>query len=46
MNFRIDAASKVLRNIKYDSILDVGCRRCDLKNSIEDNKDYNGCDLF
>jgi|SaaInlStandDraft_5_1057022.scaffolds.fasta_scaffold04120_5 hypothetical protein len=46
MNFRIEAASSILESVKYKSILDVGCRRCDLKNVLTEGKEYYGCDLF
>ena len=46
MNFRINNTIKILESLEYDSVLDVGCRRCDLKKGLNSSKAYFGCDLF
>ena len=37
---------KYLKVLSTNQSLDVGCRECDLKSVLADDKDYYGCDLF
>ena len=45
-NFRIDAASSAINGFGVTSLLDVGCRGCELQKAISEKIDYFGNDLF
>lgn len=43
---RIALAARILRNLQYKSLLDVGCREGDLMDEVPSNVEYAGADLF
>jgi hypothetical protein len=46
MDERIKRTAKKINEIMPDSLLDIGCRSCELKSIIDDSIEYEGCDIF
>ena len=46
MNFRVQSAKKILKDIQIDNLLDVGCRDCSLRSVLPPRVTYYGNDLF
>lgn len=46
MDYRIIFASQLINELDVTSLLDIGCRKCDLKKYLSNTISYSGNDLF
>ena len=46
MNYRIERAARIINELDYQTLLDVGCRDGSLKSLLPESKEYYGNDLF